>query len=593
MFCVLKENFWWIILLALVGLGIYAVNLSNPLFWDDTDWIVNNPFVHSFSMENIKNWFTKNTLAGIGLKSNYYRPFLFFTFAVNYVVGGDRPEGYHLVSNLLHVANGLLIFFLLLAVFKKKFIAFWASLLWLVHPLHTEAVTYIAGRGDPLNVFFMLLALGLFWRAETKKKGWFNGLKIFSLGFLILALLSRETAIIFPFLALVTYVAFLSRETFWRSVRHGILKIWPYVAVVVVYGLLRLTILNFENTLNFYTRANPYTESFLVRMYTFLAVLWTYAKLMVWPVGLHMERGATIFISFFSWPVMLSLAVLVLTLWFLKYLYKKQHNHSSEGITSFRVWFFAVSWFFVNLGPTSGITPINAQLYEHWLYLALLGPLVLVISYLHFFWQKNSRLGRYGVLAFLVVVMAVFSVMTVKRNMAWGNPISFFEDILKYEPNSQRINNNLGNLYFNKGDEKKAEEYYWQAVSVQDNFPQPHYNLGTILQERNDIRGAVVEFEKAIEIDPNFVYAYQNLAVIYAAQGDFVKASTMLKKVITLRPHELIAYYNLAKVEFVRKDLPAAIDALRQGLKITGQDPETKNIMEELLSQFIQGKNTK
>lgn len=591
MFKVLKKNFWWVILLALVGLGIYAVNLSNPLFWDDTDWIVNNLFVHSFSIENFQSWFTKNTLAGIGLKSNYYRPFLFFTFAVNYVLGGANPEGYHVVSNLLHVANSVLIFFLLLAVFKKRWIAFWVSLLWLVHPLHTEAVTYIAGRGDPLNVFFILLALGLFWRAETKKKGWLSGLKISSLFLLVLALLSRETAMVFPFLALVIYISFLSGETFWRAVRHGLVKIWPYLAIVFGYGLLRLTILNFENTLNFYAHSNPYTESFLVRMYTFLGVLWTYAKLMIFPAGLHMERGTTIFTSLFYWPVILSLALLITILWFLRYLYKKQSHYSPERMTSFRVWWFAVGWFFVNLGPTSGITPINAQLYEHWLYSALLGPLVLVVFYLYLFWQKNGQRMRYGLIAFLVGVAAIFSVATVQRNMAWGNPITFFEDILKYEPGSARINNNLGNLYFEKGDEKRAEAYYWQAVSVQDNFPQPHYNLGTILQERNDIRGAVVEFEKAIAIDPHFVYAYQNLAVIYAAQGDFIKSSAMLKKVIELRPDEPRAYYNLAKVEFVRKDPQAAVDALQRGLKVADRDPETKQIMEDLLLKFIGDKN--
>lgn len=595
MFRVLKKNFWYVVLLALVGLGIYAVNLPNPLFWDDTDWILNNPFVHSFSIENIKNWFTTNTLAGIGLKSNYYRPFLFFTFAVNYVLGGENPEGYHVVSNLLHVANSVLIFFLLLAVFKKRWIALGASLLWLVHPLHTEAVTYIAGRGDPLNVFFMLLALGLFWRAETKKKGWLSGLKISSLFLLVLALLSRETAIIFPFLALVIYISFLSGETFWRSVRRGLVKVWPYLAVVFAYGLLRLTVLNFENTLNFYAHSNPYTESFLVRMYTFLGVLWTYAKLMIFPVGLHMERGTTIFTSFFYWPVALSAGLVLSVLYLVSWFYKKEKlaTRNQKLVTSYRVWWFAVGWFFVNLGPTSGITPINAQLYEHWLYLALLGPLVLVTFYLHLFWQKNGQRMRYGVIAFLVVMAVVFSAMTVKRNLAWGNATSFFEDILKYEPGSARINNNLGNLYFEKGDEKKAEEYYWQAVSVEDSFPQPHFNLGGILQERNDMRGAVVEFEKAIEIDSNFVYAYQNLAVIYAAQGDFVKSSAMLKKVVELRPDEPRAYYNLAKVEFVRKDPQAAIDALRQGLEVADRDPETKKIMEELLLQFIQGKSKK
>lgn len=151
----------YVVILISVGFGIYAFNLNNPLFWDDTDWIVNNPFVHSFSLESIKNWFTENILAGIGLSSNYYRPFLLFTFTLNYVMSGENPAGYHLLSNAFHVANAILLFLIFLSVFKSKFISFWTSLIWLVHPLQTEAVTYISGRGDPLNVFFMLSALYL------------------------------------------------------------------------------------------------------------------------------------------------------------------------------------------------------------------------------------------------------------------------------------------------------------------------------------------------------------------------------------------------------------------------------------------------
>ena len=126
-------------------------------------------------------------------------------------------------------------------------------------------------------------------------------------------------------------------------------------------------------------------------------------------------------------------------------------------------------------------------------------------------------------------MFSIFSVLSVKRNIIWGNPIRFLKIFLKYEPDGARINNNL-NLYYDKGEKEKAEEYYWKAVSIEDNFPQPHFNLGGILQSRNDIRGAIVEFEKALEIDPIFPYAYQNLAVIYAGQGDLINAANALEK---------------------------------------------------------------
>src|SRR3989344_914069 len=206
----LKKPIILVFLLIVIGFFVYFFNLNNQLFWDDDDWIINNNFVHTISWDNIKFWLTHNTLAGVGLKSNYYRPFLFFTFALNYIISGIKPLSYHLFSNFIHIANGILIFLLLkrfdLGISKGRTlaVAFLTSLMFLIHPLQTEAITYISGRGDALVTMFMLLALVLFHRVETLPRlnlGVIQGLtlyRVLSLFFLALALLSRETAIIFP-----------------------------------------------------------------------------------------------------------------------------------------------------------------------------------------------------------------------------------------------------------------------------------------------------------------------------------------------------------------------------------------------------------
>ena len=591
---IIKENWLLILVLIVVGFSVYAFNLNNPLFWDDTDWIVNNPFVHSFSWDNIRNWFTQNILAGINQSSNYYRPFLLFTFALNYILGGENSVGYHLLSNSLHVANAVLIFLLLSYVFKNKFVPFWISLIWLVHPLQTEAVTYISGRGDPLNVFFILCSL-LLWiptcdvNTDRHRKS-VIGRSLLAIGCLVLALLSRETAVIFPFLLMVFYISFLSRERFLKSPKTAFVKALPYFGVVFVYGILRLTVLNFENTLNFYSQSNIYAESFVVRMYTFLNVLWVYAGLMILPLWQHMERSVTIYTYFWNLPTVASFLVLLMVFGVLRYLYKKEILNSKFKIqnSDFGVWFFSVGWFFVNLSMTSGITPINAQLYEHWLYLALLGPLTLVIFYLHGIFKRVSRrFIKALIILFLIAISALFSTLSVKRNILWGEPIKFFENILKYEPDSARINNNLGYLYFDKGNKEKAEEYYWKATETTGNsFPQPYFNLGTILQEKGDLRGAVVVFEKAIELDPNFSYPYPNLSVIYASQGNLVKATEYLEKLKELQPRLQRVYYNLALVYIERKDLDSARHNLLDGLKYGQFDPETEPLIEDLLKKF-------
>jgi len=162
--------------LFLVGFVIYAFNLNNRLFWDDDDWIVNNPFVHSFSWYNLKKIFTTDILHGFGLNSNYYRPFLLLTFTFNYIIGGIKPFGYHLLSNLIHIGNAILVFSILCLVLKKRLVAFLTAIFFLIHPLQTEAVTYIAGRGDPLSVFFILVSLLLFYKSLSRLDGFLHRL---------------------------------------------------------------------------------------------------------------------------------------------------------------------------------------------------------------------------------------------------------------------------------------------------------------------------------------------------------------------------------------------------------------------------------
>ncbi len=642
-----------ILILIVAGGFFYSFNLHNGLFWDDDDWIINNNFVHTISWDNIKFWLTHNTLAGVGLKSNYYRPFLFFTFAFNYMVAGVKPLIYHLTSNAIHIFNAVLVFWLIRRIFSSRFdlggsshlevqpqksprlnlgtlIAFVTALIFLIHPLQTEAVTYISGRGDALTAMFMLLALILFYKMNRKvvQRPIGNGFgtslqdgpvkqdrpvilyKIFSVVFLTLGLLSRETAIIFPFLALLFYVAFLSNQgrTFLTVLKQGLIKTWSYFAIVAIYGILRLTVLNFQNTLNFYATPNSYSENLLYRLLTFMHVLVDYFRLLFVPVGLHMERSMTVHTSLFQWPVWLGVLIIISIIAIGVWLYRRNKFVTSDvqRTSDVTVWLFGWGWFFVALAPVSGITPINAVIYEHWLYLPMVGFWFIVAYYLSKLFNKiidqrrsgdtfvsaveqkyvHRSLSRSLLIIGLVVYLSFFGYQAIKRNILWGKPAEFYQDILKYEPESVRINNNLGNLYFNHGNVEKAEEYYRQAIEAKDVFPQPHFNIGSILQSRGDIFGAIQEFEKAIALDPNFYYPYQNLAVIYAQQGKLAKARENIEILKSLLPTNPRVFYNSALVYIALNDKKQAIEDLQTGLKHTDLDPETGRLIEALILQL-------
>lgn len=577
-----KKEVWLpIVVLIIIGGFIYSFNLHNQLFWDDDDWIIRNNFVHTISWDNIKFWLTHDTLAGVGLESNYYRPFLFFTFALNYVISGIKPLGYHLFSNLIHIANGLLVFLLIRQVFKKKLLAFLTSLIFLIHPLQTEAITYISGRGDALVAMFMFLGLLFFYKSETTKHT--IRYRLFTISLLVLGLLSRETAIIFPFLALVFYISFISKEGIVVSIKRGIIKIWPYFAVALVYGILRLTVLNFQNTLNFYTAPNIYSENLLYRFFTFMHVLVDYFKLLFIPTNLHMERSMMVHTSLFQWPVWLGVLIVLGVLAVLYRLYANRHP-------DFKIWLFSWGLFFIAIGPVSGIAPINSLIYEHWLYLPMAGFWLIIAFYLvklfDLLRSRKNTIGYWIVVAGLLVYFSFLGYQSIQRNILWGNQLAFYLDILKYEPVSSRINNNVGNIYYNKKDLENAEKYYRIAASQEDIFAEPHFNLGTILQSRGDIYGAIKLYEKAIEINPNFYYSYQNLSVIYAQQDNLTKAIENIEKLKLLLPNNPRVYYNSALVYVALNNKTQALKDLQTGLKYIKIDPQTGELMKSFIKEL-------
>ncbi len=602
------------LILALIALGffIFSFNLNNPLFWDDDEWIKGNVFVHNFS--SIKEIFTQNVLAGFGLNSNYYRPMLLLSFAFNYVIHGIAPFGYHLLSNSIHIANGILVF-VLLSSFIGSRASFIAALLFLIHPVQTEAVTYISGRGDPMSVFFMLLALWFFIRSlnlETfKQKYVYSFLSLISAVF---GILSRETAILFPLLLMIFYISFLSKDKFPIALKKSFIVSLPFWAISGFYFILRLTVFNFENTLNFYSQSNIYTENLLYRLYTFGAVLIEYFKIIFVPISLHMERDFPVFTSLFQWPVWFSFLVVFAILFSLFFLFKKEKlsqgirnhesgirefkNHNSYLIlhnSNFRIWFFSWAWFFVALGPVSGIVPINALIYEHWLYLPLIGLAALAGFYIDKIFEY-LRINYKSQISIVICILlfgtyiSFFFFLSIKRNILCFKPIEFYEDILKYSPESVRILTNLGNLYLMEEDFARAEDLFEKAIEspAGKNFAQPYYNLGNLYRDSGRIDEAISQYRKAIEIDSSFPFAYQNLAVLLINnKRDLVGGAQVLEELKRIQPGNPRVYYNLGLIYLGMDNLEAAVQNLEIGLEIArGRDEEVEMAISEILDQI-------
>lgn len=497
------------LVLVAAGFAVYGSSLDNDLFWDDNEFFLNNTYVHDW--QYFPKFFSENVIAGSGILSNYWRPLLLTVFALEWHAWGDWAPGWHVVNTCFHIADAFLVFLLLLRLFRRRIPVFLASLVFLLHPVQTESVSYANSLGDSLSVFFILIGALLYLHArlrDTKRPLVFYALS--SMAY-ILALLSKETAIVLPGLIVLLEIFLPDKNSFQVRLRSAFLRLAPHIALALSYIILRATILNFQNTFNLYNQANIFTSSLWVRLLTFFRSYLTYVTLIFWPAELRMERSVP-FITSLSGPlVILGALLLVSTLFLIIYLYRKLPEAS-----------FGLLWFLICLAPTSNVlVPINGVFYEHWLYLPLAGFGFALFSFLAYLYQRFPIRAHIRVISacLLFALFVGLSVRTVYRNAEWQNAITFYEQTIRYNPESYRIWNNLGMAYADANRPEDAERAYLSAVSLDPSVAVAYHNLGNQYLALRRIEDAEENYLLALEKDPGFLFTYPQLLNLYQAQN--------------------------------------------------------------------------
>lgn len=530
-------------ILVVTGFALYSFSLGNKMFWDDDDFILNNAFVKDF--KHIPDFFSQNVIAGSGLVSDYWRPALLFVFSLQWHAWGDWNVGYHLVNTIFHVGDSVLLFLLFSFLFKKKWLAFIVALIFLIHPLQTEAVVYANSLGDSLSFFWMLVGMISYLGYVQKSKFLFAVLAIISYG---LALMSKETAVILPALFLLIDW-YCHKDLDWKkSLPKVFIRVLPFFLLAFVYVGLRGTVLNFKNSFNLYNEINVFTGNIFVRIATFFKIITVYLGLIFWPQTLHMERTLLPVIRF-DWLSVLGGLVSAGFLGVAISIRKK-----IPEIT------FGIFWFFFALAPTSNIAvPINGLLYEHWLYVPLIGIALIVALLFSWSLEKFSGGRKYKFLvAFGMVVVMALSVRTALRIRQWRDAVTFYNQTIKYAPHSYRILNNLGMAYADEGENEKAVEYYSKAVQEDPSNPVAIHNLGNIYKVLGLYEKAVIYYEQAIELNPKFTYSYPNLIGIYIETKQWGKAREISEKLFSVSGPRVEVLESLVYVCIQQNDFNSA-----------------------------------
>lgn len=532
------KNIKWLALLILAVLGflIYANSLKNEFFWDDDDGVVNNLYIKDFSY--FPKYFSESLISGSGQVSNYWRPLVLISFAVDYKLSGLNPFGYHLTNTILHILAAWLSFLLLYKISGKKFLSLIVSVIFLVHPLQTEAVTYVSGRADSLSAIFVLLStLSYFNFRQQDNSKKYLAISLFSF---VLALLVKEQSITLPGLIFLVELFFFFDKKKWRDSLHYFA---PFVLVAVAYFILRITALNFNDLLSGVDYSDIYDSSLKIRLLTFTKVFVKYFSLLFFPFNQHMAYEIAPVTSIFSWAFL----KFIILIGGLIYIIKKYWS-------SHKLVIFGLAWFIVLLLPRTNIISINRPLYEHWLYLPMLGFWLAFILLVQEVIKKFS-LKKVFVWYLLLFLTFYFSVLTIRRNSDWRDPITFYEKNLKYTPNSFIQRNNLGMAYAGDNRFEDAIKEYQKAIEIADIYPQVHYNLGNALVALGRTQEAEIEYYRTIEMSPQFSFPYNNLLQLAIIKRDETKLKKVLERIKDNFTEEhyleqsFYAYYSLKNTE--------------------------------------------
>jgi Tfp pilus assembly protein PilF len=568
---------WLIVLAALV---CDSNSWGHQFVMDDLSRIVGNPLIKS--PRQIVDIFKSSFNLVFGMPSDLYRPLTTLTFAMNHWVSGLNPDSFHLLNRAIHVLTCLGIYWVLRRLFENHRIPAFTALLFAVHPIQTEAITYITGRADALAMMFFVLAWLFFLRVRlSAARPVLN--YILSASFYFLALLSKESAITWLGVVLLTEFVYLSESCVKDSLRHlreNFMRVYGgYLLVTGLYLGLRFLVLREVAKVYVTFLDNPLAHvSASVRVLTALKILFKSVGLLFWPIPLSADYSynqismITRWNSPAGWVVLAgSLAVAAIWIWSARHA-----RNVFFGISFFLGTYFIVS----NL-----VIPIGTIFNERLLYMPCLGIFWIVGAGLEKIdgWLK----GRSRTIFYVgfTVVLLLLVVRTCWRNRDWKNEFTLYAQTVRVAPQSAKAHNNLGVQYFNRNDFEEATRQYHLAEAIKPDYPDLLNNLGTLMAREGKMEEAVEDYRRAVTLSPLNPEIRNNMGLILRAQGKISEAIAEYDRVIQLYPSNADAHFNKGNALYAEGNIGGAISEYTRTLEI---DPEYTRARSNLSSIFQQ-----
>ena len=462
-------------------------------------------------------------------KTGLYRPLTMASYSINHFLGGSAA-GFHAVNILIHALNSFLVFWLVSYFLKSKTVAYSSFLLFLTHPIHTEAITSIVGRAELLVFFWSIIALYFFLKSY----------KLLASASFLFALWSKETALVL--LPMLLYIdIYFNERKFWHSIKHlvffvvplGVYSLFRHVALgKYFFGDVTTTIV--ENQLKF--------VGFYERVATALQVLYMYAERLIWPIHLSADYSYSRIVlveNIFKSPeAMLGLFTLFLLVWLAIY-YRKTNQGLGLG---------AVLFVFPYLMVSNLIKPVGTIMGERLMYFPSLGFIITLSVLLGKLYLIN-KVGRklfYGILLLMIVF---YGARTIIRNNDWKDSKTLFFATLKESPNSLITRTALAGVAIREDNWDEAKKQLEIARNIYEDNSHLQNLLGIVADHEGNPVLAEAKFLRSIELNPDAINSYVNLAELYLKYGKYDQASASFLKVIEFYPvAEYVIRYAYAQI---------------------------------------------
>lgn len=556
-----NQSFWWrLIAILAVGLYIYSNSFDCSFQFDDKSNIVDNQAIRTLSdIQAIWNF-------------DHSRFWAYYTFALNYHLGGLNVWGFHFFNVVIHLLNACVVFWITLLLFRSpglkdqpvarhaSAIALITALLFVSHPLATGAVTYIVQRLASLAALFYFLVVAFYCKArlaDSKKKYAYFAASLLAA---LCAVHTKENTFTFPFALILIELYFFNTKKITINFKDS--KV--IAALLGFIGFIAFSLSTFSfSVFNALppTNNNPYPISSLHYFYTQLNVIVQYIKLLLVPVGQNIDHDIPMAQSLFEMPTLLNGVLLLALLALAIFLFKRNKLIS-----------FGILWFFLTLAVESSFIPITDFMFEHRTYLPSFGFfIVLSTVLLHFAYDKYKT----AVIAVCVLIIGSNAIMAHERNKVWKDDESLWSDVVAKSPNKVRGHLNLGYVYGNKQQWDLAIPQFNKVNELEPNrHSAAYYNLGIAYWSGQEQKKAMEYFSTAIKLDSTYAEAYQARGVGYHYSNEPDKALSDYSKAISLAPGKPDLYYNRGMIYAMKQQWDAAISDFSIAIAAMPQNPD-------------------